>query len=41
MTGGAPTGRLVKELVAGEPTDMPLAPFSAGRFRWQNREALT
>ena len=32
MTGGAPTGRLVKQLVAGEPPDMPLAPFSARRF---------
>jgi D-amino-acid dehydrogenase len=33
MTGGAPTGRLVKQLVAGEPPDVPLAPFRAGRFR--------
>lgn len=33
MTGGAPTGRLVKQLVAGEPPDIPLAPFSARRFR--------
>ena len=32
MTGGAPTGRLVKQLVAGEPADVPLAPYSARRF---------
>jgi D-amino-acid dehydrogenase len=32
MTGGAPTGRLVKQLVTGEPPDMPLAPYSATRF---------
>lgn len=32
MTGGAPTGRLVKQLVTGEPPDVPLAPFSARRF---------
>lgn len=32
MTGGAPTGRLVKQLVTGEPPDVPLAPFSAKRF---------
>ena len=32
MTGGAPTGRLVKQLIAGEPPDIPLAPFSARRF---------
>ena len=32
MTGGAPTGRLLKQLVTGEPPDLPLAPFSAGRF---------
>jgi D-amino-acid dehydrogenase len=33
MTGGAPTGRLVKQLVTGETPDMPLAPYSAARFR--------
>jgi len=32
MTAGASTGRLVKQLVTGEPTDIPLAPFSATRF---------
>jgi len=32
MTGGAPTGRLVKQLVAGEPADVPLAAYSARRF---------
>lgn len=32
MTGGPPTGRLVKQLVAGEPPDVSLAPFSATRF---------
>jgi D-amino-acid dehydrogenase len=32
MTGGAPTGRLVKQLVTGEPADVPLAPYSARRF---------
>ena len=32
MTGGAPTGWLVKQLVTGEPPDMPLAPYSATRF---------
>ena len=32
MTGGAPTGRLLMQLVIGEPTDLSLAPFSAGRF---------
>lgn len=32
MTGGAPTGRLVKQLVSGEPPDIPLAPFGASRF---------
>ncbi|HJU17805.1 MAG TPA: FAD-binding oxidoreductase [Stellaceae bacterium] len=32
MTGGAPTGRLVKQLVTGEPPDLSLAPFSAKRF---------
>lgn len=32
MTGGAPTGRLVKQLVAGETPDVPLAPYGAARF---------
>ena len=32
MTGGAPTGRLVKQLVSGEFPDVALAPFSATRF---------
>jgi glycine/D-amino acid oxidase-like deaminating enzyme len=32
MTGGAPTGRLIKQLVTGEAPDLPLAPFSASRF---------
>jgi glycine/D-amino acid oxidase-like deaminating enzyme len=32
MTGGASTGRLLMQLVTGEPPDLPLAPFSAGRF---------
>jgi D-amino-acid dehydrogenase len=32
MTGGASTGRLVKQLVTGETPDLPLAPFSAKRF---------
>src|SRR5580700_62387 len=32
MTGGAPTGRLVKQLITGEPPDMPLAPYSSTRF---------
>ena len=29
MTGGAPTGRLVNQLLTGEPSDVPLAPYSA------------
>ena len=32
MTGGAPTGRLVNQLLTGEPSDVPLAPYSAKRF---------
>jgi glycine/D-amino acid oxidase-like deaminating enzyme len=32
MTGGAPTGRLLKQLVTGERPDIPLAPFSTSRF---------
>ena len=32
MTGGAPTGRLIKQLVVGETPDVPLAPYRAGRF---------
>ncbi|HEU0157382.1 MAG TPA: FAD-binding oxidoreductase [Stellaceae bacterium] len=32
MTGGAPTGRLVKQLVVGEMPDLPLAAYSARRF---------
>jgi D-amino-acid dehydrogenase len=32
MTGGAPTGRLVKQLVTGEAPDIALAPYSATRF---------
>jgi hypothetical protein len=32
MTGGVPTGRLVKQLVTGELPDMALVPFSATRF---------
>ena len=38
MTGGAPTGRLLKQLVAGEPPDIPPAPYGAGRFHWRQRE---
>lgn len=32
MTGGAPTGRLIKQLVTGEAPDISLAPYSASRF---------
>jgi len=32
MTGGAPTGRLVTQLVTGELPDLALAPFSATGF---------
>jgi len=33
MTGGPPTGHLVKQLIAGETPAIDLAPFSPARFR--------
>lgn len=32
MTGGAPTARLLKQLVTGDAPDVPLAPYSGIRF---------
>ncbi|WP_341774285.1 FAD-binding oxidoreductase [Burkholderia gladioli] len=33
LTAGAPTGRLVAQLLSGERPSIDLAPFSAGRWR--------
>jgi D-amino-acid dehydrogenase len=33
LAGSARTGRVIAELLTGQPTDMPLAPFAAQRFR--------
>ena len=32
LCGGAPTGRIIAELVSGRPPSMDVAPFSAARF---------
>jgi D-amino-acid dehydrogenase len=33
LTLGAVTGRLVTELISGEPPHVPVAPFSVARFQ--------